>query len=195
MPNSNIKPIVLAVCGASGQIYARWILKLLTEKKRPVHLIVSEQAKAICQDELGITDLLADLPDHTIEVHQNDMLRSPLASGSYPTAGMIVCPCTLNTLAAVAAGISENLIKRAAQVHLKQRRPLILALRETPISLIDLENMTALARAGAVIAPLAPSFYHQPESIDQLTRFTAERLLEILTDLTPSYRYTGGDNE
>jgi 4-hydroxy-3-polyprenylbenzoate decarboxylase len=194
MAENDDKPIVLAACGASGQIYARWLLKLLLEHGRRVHLIVSREANAICADELGIPELTYELPDQTLEVHENDSMQSPLASGSYSTAGMIVCPCTLNTLAAISAGISDNLVKRAAQVHLKQRRPLVLAVREMPLSLIDLENMVRLARAGAYVSPLAPSFYHHPKTIDELTRYTAERLIALVADHELSFRY-GGNRE
>jgi len=191
MSDEKSNPLVVAVCGASGQIYARWVLKLLLDTSKTVHLIVSEHAKSICNDELQLPDIAHGLTAQTLKVHDNALMDSPLASGSYKTAGMIVCPCTLNTLAALASGISDNLIRRAGQVHIKQRRPLLLALRETPLSLIDLENMVRLARAGVVVAPLSPSFYHRPQTLDDLARFTAERLLEMIGAAETSYYYPG----
>lgn len=185
------KPIVVAVCGASGQIYGRWLIRRLGELGREVHLIVSKESDAICRHELGLEQITDALNLEAVVVHDNERMDSSLASGSYPTAGMIICPCTLNTLAAAAGGISDNLIKRAAQVHLKQRRPIVFAVREMPISLIDLENMAALTKAGAVIAPLAPSFYHRPKDIDDLVCNTAERLIELITGIAPSHRYGG----
>jgi len=191
MCDPNNRPIVLAVCGASGQIYAQWALRLLLQAGRPVELVMSAAARDICRDELG-TDDIAGEPDTGGLIRRDpDGLDCPLASGSYPTAGMVICPCTLNTLGAVAAGISDNLIKRAAQVHLKQHRPLVLAIREMPLSLIDLENMVRLARAGAIISPLSGGFYHHPQTIEDLVRFTAERVIEPVTGTPAAYRYPG----
>jgi len=192
MSGTGNRSIVVAVCGASGQIYARWVLRTLVETNCHVHLIVSAAAEEVCRSELGIDDIADGLDDRMIRRHGEGILTSPLASGSYPTAGMIICPCSLNTLAALAAGISDNLIKRAGQVHLKQRRPLVIAVREMPVSLIDLENMVRLAHAGAEISPLSPSFYHKPRTIDELVKFTAERLIELVTGVPADDRYTGG---
>ena len=189
------KSLVLAVCGASGQLYARWILKRMLEDRRAVHVIASPASRGICRDELGLDGITFGLDDGLLTSHECDHMDSPLASGSYPTAGMIICPCTLNTLAAVAGGISDNLIKRAAQVHLKQRRPLVLAVRETPLTVIDLDNMLRLAHAGAIVAPLSPAFYPKPRDLDQLAAFTAERLIELAMGISPRYQYRGRGGE
>jgi len=182
--------LVLAVCGASGQIYARAVLKVAARNNLPVDLILSANAVAVAAEELDGHDLDPGL-NARIRRHPDLNLHSPLASGSHRTAGMIICPCTLNTLGALASGLSDNLIRRAAQVHLKQRRPLVLALRETPLGLIDLENLAKLARAGAVAAPLCPPFYHKPQTIEQLVDYTAERLVDLIHPIPLSFTYTG----
>jgi flavin prenyltransferase len=183
-------PIVLGICGASGQLYARWVLKVLTANfVGPVHVIVSAAARSIIPAELGLPEMWSGLPMDRIVVEAEDNVASGLASGSVPTAGMIVCPCSLNTLAAVAGGISDNLIKRAAQVHLKQRRRLVLAVREMPVGLIDLENMVRVTRAGGMVTPISPAFYHQPKTMDDLAEFAAQKLVQLLMDWEGGYRY------
>jgi len=183
-------PFVLAVCGASGQIYARWVLKLLIEHSHArIHVIVSRAGQGIVRDELGMETLWTNLPSERIVVEEESNIASVLASGSVPTSGMIICPCSLNTLGAVSAGLSDNLIRRAAQVHLKQRRKLIVAVREMPLSLIDLENMVRLTHAGAVVTPISPPFYHQPKTIDDLACFAAQRLVVLLKNFDGGIRY------
>lgn len=186
--DSNL-PIVVGVCGASGQTYGRAVLKRLLASGRAVDVIVSNSAKSICAEELDSDDIADGLTGGLLKRYEPDAMHSPPASGSYPTAGMIVCPCTLNTLAAIACGISDNLIKRAAQIHVKERRRLVIAVREMPVSLIDLENMARLARAGADVWPLSPGFYHRPKTIDGLVQFAAERLVERVADIPASFRY------
>lgn len=193
MTNSPPDPIVLASTGASGQVYARSLLELLLDASCRVDMVTSRHATIVCNDELGYPTPAHGLPDDTLEVHDDDCLDSALASGSYRTAAMVICPCSLNTLGAVAGGMSDTLIKRSAQVHLKQRRPLILAVREMPLSLIDLENMARLATAGAIIAPLCPAFYRHPQDIGELVRFTTQRLLDLVGIATDDYHYKGRD--
>ncbi|MFA5865167.1 MAG: UbiX family flavin prenyltransferase [Phycisphaerae bacterium] len=188
-PKSN-RPVVLGVCGASGQIYARWVLKILVEELGiSTRVIISNAAKKIIPDELGSENLFEGLPAERIVVEEETNMESELASGSVPTAGMILCPCSLNTLAAVASGISDNLIKRAAQVHLKQRRKLIIAVREMPVGTIDLENMLRLSQAGAVVTPISPPFYHHPVTIDDLAKFTAQKIVQLLIDFDGGIQY------
>ncbi len=189
-PSHSELPVILASCGASGQIYARWILQRLTKSMGlRVRVILTENAKKIVSDELGYDDITAGLPAGKIQIEDSGNLSSELASGSIRTQGMIICPCTLNTLAALASGISDNLIKRAAQVHLKQRRKLVVAVREMPLGIIDMENMLKLSYAGAIVTPISPPFYHHPETIDHLTQFTADKIVQLLTDFETDFRY------
>lgn len=185
------QPIVVAICGASGQIYGRRLLETLLQSAHPVHLITSPHAAAVWRDELAYKDITEGLDPQRLTIHRNDHMASPLASGSYPTKGMIICPCTLNTAGAVASGISDTLITRAAQVHLKQRRTLVIAVREMPLSLIDLQNLVRLAGAGATIAPLAPPFYHHPEHINDLVLHVVHRLIGLVTGKPEGYQYPG----
>ncbi len=195
MPKNNPqskRPVVLGVCGASGQIYARWVLKLLLEHlDTPVHVIVSQAAKKIIPDELKMNHLWTGLPTDRLIVEDEGNLESPLASGSFPTAGMIICPCTLNTLGGIAAGISDNLIKRAAQVHLKERRRLVIGVREMPIGIIDINNMLNVSNAGGVVTPISPPFYHHPTTIDGLAEFAGQKLVQLLTDFDGKFQYRG----
>jgi polyprenyl P-hydroxybenzoate/phenylacrylic acid decarboxylase-like protein len=187
---STESPFVLAACGASGQIFAKWVLKFLIERQSaPVHVIVSAAAEKIIRDELKTQHLWTELPADRLVIENEKNMESVLASGSVPTSGMMVCPCSLNTLAALAAGMSDTLIRRAAQVHLKQRRKLVIAVREMPLSLIDLENMVRLTQAGAIVTPISPSFYHHPATLDDLASFTAERLVNLLTDIPSQVQY------
>lgn len=183
-------PVILASCGASGQIYTKWILKLLTESLGfNVRLILSDNAKKIIRDELDTADITDGFPSGKIQIEESENISSELASGSVKTQGMIICPCTLNTLSAIASGISDNLIKRAAQVHLKECRKLIIAVREMPIGIIGLENMLKLSNAGAIVTPISPPFYHHPENINQLTQFAAEKIIQLMTDFKGEFRY------
>jgi len=183
-------PVVLGICGASGQIYARWILKILAgDLGVMVHVVLSNSAHKIITDELGLKSIDEGLPRERIRTFEQVEMENVLASGSFATRGMIICPCSLNTLAAVSAGISDNLIKRAAQVHLKQRRRLILAVREMPLGLIELKNMVRLTAAGAVVTPLCPPFYHHPKNLDELAAFTAQKLVQMLMDVDSEFQY------
>ncbi len=185
-----VPPFVLGVCGASGQIYAKWVLKTLIDRfTSPIRLIVSDAAVAVIRDELGVEKFWNEYSPERITVEDNHSMESVLASGSVPTAGMIVCPCSLNTLASLAAGMSDTLIKRAVQVHLKERRRLVVAVREMPLGLIDLENMVRLTQAGAVVTPISPPFYHHPAGIDQLAEFAAQKLVSLLANFDGAIQY------
>lgn len=183
-------PVIVGVCGASGQAVARAVIHRLLAGKHRVAVIATPSALAVAEDELAgpIVDDTLRSTGNVFEFDDND-LASPSASGSVPTSGMIVCPCTLNSLAKIATGLADTLLTRTAAVHLKQRRRLVLAVREMPLSSIDLENMTRLAHAGAVIAPLSPGFYHHPETVNDLIDHLAERLVELTTGDPPTHQY------
>lgn len=178
-------PIVMAVTGASGAPYARRLLEVLATNKVPVWLIVSSHGWRLFQEECGITDLAAlqaatggDWSSITV-YDDNDRGAKP-ASGSQRTAGMVVCPCSMGTVAAIAGGTSRSLVERAADVTLKERRPLLLVPRETPFSLVHLRNLTAVTEAGAVVMPAAPGFYHRPAKVEDLLDFMVQRMLDHL---------------
>jgi 4-hydroxy-3-polyprenylbenzoate decarboxylase len=177
-------PVTFGITGASGAPYAVRLLRALNESGTPVRLIVSGYGLRLLAEESGIEGvdgLRAATGDWSrVELYDSLDRGATPASGSAPSAGMVVCPCSMGTLASIAAGTSRNLVERAADVALKERRPLILVPRETPLSLIHLENMTRLTRAGATIMPAAPGFYHRPKSIDDLVDFVAARILDHL---------------
>ena len=192
-------PIVVGITGASGAPYAVRLLQQLVAAHRPVSLIVSRYGMRLLETESGISSIDAlrdsvgrDAWDSCVETYSNDDRGAPPASGSSPTAGMIVCPCSMGTLSAIAVGASRSLIERAADVTLKERRKLVLVPRETPLSAIHLENMLRLARAGAVVMPAAPGFYHRPKHIAQLVDFMVARMLDQLgVDQTLVERWEG----
>ena len=180
-------PIVVGITGASGAPYAVRLLQQLTAARRQVSLIVSKYGMRLLDTEVGIGSMDAlreavgkEAWDSCVEIHGNDDRGAPPASGSALTAGMIVCPCSMGTLSAIAVGASRSLIERAADVTLKERRKLILVPRETPLSAIHLENMLRLTRAGAVIMPAAPGFYHRPKQVSDLVDFVVARMLDQL---------------
>ncbi|HEY8484116.1 MAG TPA: flavin prenyltransferase UbiX [Longimicrobiales bacterium] len=177
-------PVTLAITGASGAPYAVRLLEALNEAGVPVRLIVSETGWRLLREEAGIEgegELRARTGDWSrVSLYDDADRGATPASGSAPSRGMVVCPCSMGTLASIAQGTSRSLIERAADVTLKERRPLILVPRETPYSIIHLENMLRLARAGAVILPASPGFYHQPTSIRDLVDFVVGRVLSHL---------------
>ena len=173
------KRIILAITGASGTIYATSLIKALADNDDvDLHVIVSEAAKKVLSLE---TDLSPDaLTIDAVTSHAPDDIAAPPASGSWLHDGMIICPCSMATLSAVASGFGHNLIHRAADVTLKERRKLILVPRETPLSSIHLKNMLTADRAGAVILPACPGFYHRPETIEDLADQLAGKILDQL---------------
>ena len=180
-------PIVLAITGASGAPYAVRLLRALVEAARPVQLVISAHGWRLLATECDI-DALGALRAHVgpsgwdecVTLFDDADRGATPASGSSLTAGMVICPCSMGTLAAIAAGTSRSLVERAADVTLKERRPLVLVPRETPLSAIHLENMLRVTRAGAVVMPAAPGFYHRPSRIDDLVDFVAARVLDHL---------------
>jgi 4-hydroxy-3-polyprenylbenzoate decarboxylase len=180
-------PLVVAITGASGAPYALKLLQSLIDAKRSMWLIVSEHGKRLLATETDVSDvpslrtrLGAKAWDRLVTVFDdNDRGASP-ASGSARSTGMVVCPCSMATLAAIAAGSSRSLVERAADVALKERRKLVLVTRETPLSEIHLRNMLRVTHAGAVVLPASPGFYSKPTSIDDLVSFVVARVLDQL---------------
>jgi len=166
------KPLVLGVTGASGAPYALRLIRALIDLEVPTFLIVSTHGWRL----LRLERILGNWSGITI-VSNSDRGAVP-ASGSVVTRGMVVCPCSMGTLAAISHGNSRSLIERAADVTLKERRPLVLVPRETPLSQVHLRNMLEVSRAGAVVMPAAPGFYGRPQSIDELVEFIVARVLD-----------------
>jgi 4-hydroxy-3-polyprenylbenzoate decarboxylase len=176
--------VTLAITGASGAPYGVRLLAALNEAGVPVQLIVSSTGWRLLDEELDIRSE-AELRDRTgdwsrVVVYDNRDRGATPASGSAPSRGMAICPCSMGTLASIAAGTTRSLIERAADVVLKERRPLVLVPRETPYSAIHLENMLRVTRAGAVVLPAAPGFYHRPTRIEELVDFVVGRVLSQL---------------
>ncbi|MEX0791573.1 MAG: flavin prenyltransferase UbiX [Pirellulaceae bacterium] len=200
-------PLVVAITGASGAVYAKRLLEVLYHTGQEVHLSISTSGRTVLREELGIEVDLNDFDrgllvdgeiraeDHrllaTIELnqpigqgqvryfHQTDFM-CPMASGSAKSRGMVVCPCSGGTLSGIVHGTSSNLIQRAAEVHLKERRKLILVPRETPLSLIAIDNMRKAAEAGAVVMPAMPGWYHGVTCLEDLIDFMVARILDQL---------------
>jgi len=180
-----LESLTVAITGASGAVFARELLLALERDSRvkTVNLIASDNALRVMAEELGISGrakLLEQLlVENTGKIQQqnNDDIGANVASGSYPADAMIVIPCSMGTLARIANGISNKLIERAADVCLKERRPLVLCVRETPLSKIHIRNMSLAADAGATIFPLIPAFYTKPESVEIMAREFANRVL------------------
>jgi 4-hydroxy-3-polyprenylbenzoate decarboxylase len=176
--------IVTAITGASGALYAQRFIAGLVSAGVNVHLIVSPLGRRLLHDELGMetVDLiaLAGADQHSITLYNYNDVGSKLASGSFLHQGMVIVPCSSNTLAEVAHGLSDNLISRAAAVTLKERRRLILAHREMPLSPIDINNYKTLSEAGVILAPTNPGFYLNPNSVGDIVDFVAGKLLDLL---------------
>jgi len=186
------KPIILAMTGASGAAYGLRLLELLLKSGQPVYLLVSKAAQMVfaMETELQVPSRPAEMQQYFCELYRVDPSllsvygredwTAPIASGSHAARHMVVCPCTTGTLSAIANGNSDNLMERAADVMLKEKRDLILVVRETPLSMIHLENMLKLARLGVVILPPNPGFYQQPGSVEDLVDFVVARILDQL---------------
>ncbi len=205
---TNELPIVMGITGASGAVYAVRTLQWLLEESRRVHLVVSPDGWTVIRQELGfdqqitsdtigdliqLTNRYMDIPEtestekvteairnHRVKIHQPNDYFSPIASGSYRTQAMVVCPCSGTTMAAIAHSSGRNLIHRAAEVHLKERRKLIIVPRETPLSLPQIENMMRVTQAGGVVLPAAPGWYHGVTSLRDIVDFIAARILDQL---------------
>jgi 4-hydroxy-3-polyprenylbenzoate decarboxylase len=196
------QPIALGITGASGSAYAMRLLECLIGAGREVYLMISQAGRIVLKMESGLelpaqpgeiqahlSDVFDAEPDQ-LRVFGRQQWLAPVASGSNPPEAMAICPCTTGTLSAIACGASNDLMERAADVMLKERRKLILVVRETPFSEIHLENMLKLSRMGAVIMPANPGFYYQPESVEDLVNFMVARVLDHLgveQDLLPRW--------
>jgi len=178
--------LTLAITGASGSILPKHLLDVLDRDDRvaTINLILSDSGLRVMAEELGVSgrnEIVSKLLGRaSSKIHQqnNDDIGANVASGSYPTGAMIVLPCSMGTLARIANGIADHLIERAADVCLKERRPLILCVRETPFNRIHLRNMTLASEAGAIIFPVIPAFYFQPASTDQIASEFVNRVLQ-----------------
>jgi 4-hydroxy-3-polyprenylbenzoate decarboxylase len=178
-------PLLLAVTGASGAPYGLRLLDVLARNRVPLWLIVSSHGWRLLKEECGIGTLprlkRATGGDWSSVTHFTDDDRGARpASGSQPTRGMVICPCSMGTVSAIAQGSSRSLIERAADVTLKERRKLILVPRETPLSLIHLRNLVQVTEAGATVIPAAPGFYHRPTKVEELVDFIVQRVLDQL---------------
>lgn len=221
---SEMQSIVVAVTGASGSAYVLRLLQVLLSQGMRVDLVVSEAGRQVMLQETGTSfpvstaseaewkTLIATSPaqqaaepwgfsavdpqELTGTVHTHDLrdFSAGIASGSFRTRGMVICPCSTGTLSAIASGASNNLIHRAADVHLKERRRLILVPRETPLSLITLSNMVTVTEAGAVVLPAMPGYYHQPRSIADLVDFVVARICDQLDVAHELSRRWGADS-
>ena len=192
-------PVVLAITGASGAPYAVRLLELLATNKVPTWLLISSHGWRLLTEECGIKDE-AELRRVTTREGDWSSVRlfddkdrgATPASGSAKTAGMVVCPCSMGTVAAIAHGTSRSLIERAADVVLKERRKLILVPRETPLSLVHLRNLTLATEAGAIVLPAMPGFYHKPAKVSDLVDFVVQRILDHLgLDIALTKRWEG----
>jgi 4-hydroxy-3-polyprenylbenzoate decarboxylase len=180
--------LVVAMTGASGAPYAIRLLHVLARMGRRIHLTMSPGAAPVLRDELGLEidrgafdPMRLGIPGPgRVVYHHHDDFSAGIASGSFPTGGMVIVPCSMSTLGSIAAGVTTNLITRAADVHLKERRKLILVPRETPLSLIHLENMVRVTRAGAVVLPAMPGWYHRPRRLEDLVDFVVARICDQL---------------
>ena len=190
--NINEKPIALAFTGASGSAYGLRLLECLLDAGRQVYLLYSQAAQIVFKMELDLelpsqaSDAQKILSERfnaregQLQVFGRQQWTAPVASGSNPPQAMVVCPCTTGTLASIANGLSQDLIDRAADVVLKERKKLVLVIRETPFSSIHLENMLKLSNAGAVIMPANPGFYDNPQTIQEIIDFMVSRILDQL---------------
>jgi 4-hydroxy-3-polyprenylbenzoate decarboxylase len=192
-------PIIVGVTGASGAIYAVRLLKTLLAAGGDVHLSISPSGRDVLRHELNCDvdldnfdagrllgpelaegRLSGDVENSALHYFHHQDFMAPMASGSFLTAGMVVCPCSGSTLSSVATGAATNLIQRAAEVQLKERRKLILVPRETPLSLAHIDNMRRVTEAGAVVLPASPGFYHSEQTIDDLVNFVVARICDQL---------------
>ena len=192
MSAERVTSFAVAITGASGALYATRTVAALLARGVHVELVISDYGRRLLFDELGerasleqLTPFLVDkygpeVEAGTMSLHSNKDLGATIASGSHGCRGMVIVPCSMKTLAAVAHGLSRNLIERAADVMLKERRPLVIVPRETPMSLMQLRNMVLCAEAGAVMLPAMPGFYQMPQTLDHLADFMAGKILSAL---------------
>ena len=194
-------PVVVGITGASGAVMARSMVDALLRRDIPTVALCSNAGRLVWQEEIGehFNDTLIEWQEHPAFTHYpiND-LRAPVSSGTYPTAGMVIMPASMNSIASLAGGLSGNLLLRAADVCLKERRPLVLVPRETPLHSIHLNNMLTLSRMGAVVVPPEPAFYLKPQSIEDIVDFVVARVFVALgldQSMPEKMQYLGPEGE
>ena len=183
MTLANTNPVVVGITGASGAVMARALVDELLRRDIPTVALCSNPGRLVWQEELGenYNETLVEWQEHPAFVHYPiNELRAPVASGTYPTAGMVIVPASMNSIASLAGGLSGNLLLRSADVCLKERRPLVLVPRETPLHSIHLENMLTLSRMGAIVVPPEPAFYLNPQGISDIVDFVVARIFVAL---------------
>jgi 4-hydroxy-3-polyprenylbenzoate decarboxylase len=183
-----MQEIIVAISGASGIQYAIRLIQVLAEKHCRIHLTISAPAAVVLKHEMGLSVDLRNFSEETllgqstgrVVYHHYEDISASIASGTKPVHAMVIIPCSMSTLAGVAAGLGTNLLLRAADVTLKERRPLILVPRETPLGTIAIENMLRASRAGACVLPAMPAFYHRPETVEDMVNFVVGKVLNQL---------------
>jgi 4-hydroxy-3-polyprenylbenzoate decarboxylase len=179
MADPRPRRIIVAITGATGAVYGvRLLQRLAATPGVETHLVISDAASLTLHQEVGLQRRDVEALAHV--VHKNREIGASIASGSFASSGMVIAPCSMKTLAAVAHGLSDNLIARAADVVLKERRKLVMMVRETPFNLAHLRNMTAVTEMGAIVFPPVPGFYQRPASIDEMVDHTLARVLDLL---------------
>ncbi len=198
-----MKPVVVGITGASGTIYGIRLVQALLESGRDVHLVISEPARLVIKEEQGLAlkslisgeclaELFGTFPNAHLSAFSHKDFTAPIASGSFPVEGMVIVPCSMGTLGAVASGMSQNLIHRAADCTLKEGRRLVIVPRETPLSAIHLENMLKLARLGVRVVPAMPAFYSGAQTLADMVDFQVGKILDQLDIPHALYpRWTG----
>ena len=183
MTSTNANPVVVGITGASGAVLARATVDALLRRDIPTVALCSNAGRLVWQEEMdeNFNETLIEWQEHPSFVHYPiNELRAPVASGTYPTAGMVIVPASMSSIASLAGGLSGNLLLRSADVCLKERRPLVLVPRETPLHSIHLENMLTLSRMGAVVLPPEPAFYLKPQGIGDIVDFVVARIFMAL---------------
>lgn len=176
---------MIGITGASGSIYGTRLIQELNLRNHVVDVVITSAGKMVMKEELGVSGVdirklgLSKIKS-SLRIWENNDFEAPFLSGSNPPEAVVIVPCSMGKLAAVANGISGNVLERTADVALKERKPLILVVRETPLSLIHLENMVKVAKAGAQILPAMPAFYHHPKTIDDMVNFIVGKVLNLL---------------
>jgi flavin prenyltransferase len=199
MSETRIRPWIVGLTGASGAIYGVKLTRALLESGRDVHLVVTDAGWRVLKDEMGwdAADRIAQLDKYfgglpgNLRYHSVKDIGASIASGSFRTAGMVIVPCSMGTLSAISRGASDNLLERAADVILKEGRPLLLVPRETPLHAIHLENMLILARMGVKIVPAMPGFYHMPVTLEESIDFMVGKVLDLMDIEHDLYRRWG----
>ena len=192
-----MKPVVVGISGASGSVLAKETVDALLRREVPINLVCSNDARMVWQEEMEETfnETLAQWRENPLLTYYSiGEMTAPIASGTYPTRGMVVVPCSMGSVAAIAHGHASNLLLRAADVCLKERRRLVVVPRETPLHAVHLENMLSLARLGVVVLPPEPAFYLKPQSVEEIVRFVVGRILVALDvdeSLDEGFQYTG----